>query len=221
MAQHAHAIRFAGSQLVHSRHVCAFFNSEDEAYKVLIPFIVDGFECGHKAVHLVNPGQRPAHLDRLRCEGIDTEEAEAVGQLDIRTNADVYLSDGRFDSDRMLAVFEKLASGHSDNGYPLSRIICQMDWAGDGRSDIVDLISFEARVNDVWSQHDDVVICIYDLAKFGGETVVDVLRTHPMVVVGGVLQENPFYVAPAQFLEELRERRVRRSEARDRGENHG
>jgi hypothetical protein len=42
-----------------------------------------------------------------------------------------------------------------------------------------------------------------------------------MVVVGGVLQENPFYVAPAQFLEELRERRARRSEARDRGENHG
>ena len=33
------------------------------------------------------------------------------------------------------------------------------------------------------------------------------MRTHPMVVVGGVLQENPFFVPPDEFLAELRERR--------------
>jgi hypothetical protein len=220
MGPHAHAILFAGSELTHSRHVCAFFNSEDEAYKVLAPFIVDGFECGHKAVHLVNPGQRARHLDRLRCEGIEPETAEAAGQLDVRTNTDVYLSDGRFDPERMLATFETLASGNSKDSFPLSRIVCHMDWAGDGRSEVADLISFEARVNDLWRKHDDVVICVYDLARFGGEAVVDVLRTHPMVVVGGVLQENPFYVAPAQFLEELRERRSKRSVDRDDGPSH-
>lgn len=28
-------------------------------------------------------------------------------------------------------------------------------------------------------------------------------RTHPMVLVGGTLQENPFFVPPEEFLEEL------------------
>jgi hypothetical protein len=37
-------IRFAGSQLAEARHVCAFFNSDDEEYRVLLPFIKDGFE---------------------------------------------------------------------------------------------------------------------------------------------------------------------------------
>jgi hypothetical protein len=47
---------------------------------------------------------------------------------------------------------------------------------------------------------------MYDLAKFGGEIVVDIMRTHPMIIIGGVLQENPFFVPPDEFLRELRER---------------
>ena len=39
---------------------------------------------------------------------------------------------------------------------------------------------------------------------------MDILRTHPMVVVGGKLRENPFFVPPEQFLAELRERSGRR-----------
>jgi hypothetical protein len=35
---------------------------------------------------------------------------------------------------------------------------------------------------------------------------MDIMRTHPMVVIGGILQENPFFVPPDQFLRELRER---------------
>ena len=202
------SIRFAGSELRRMRHVCAFFNSNDEAYRVLLPFIVDGFQCGHKAVHVVNPGERAAHLQRLEQAGIDTAAAEKSGQLDLRINTDAYLIDGRFDQDRMIDVFTQLAGGNAEDPYSLNRIVCHMDWAGEGRSHVENLIEFEARVNDLWCRHDDAVICVYDLAKFGGDVVVDILRSHPMVVIGGILQENPFFVPPAQFLAELRERRA-------------
>lgn len=36
---------------------------------------------------------------------------------------------------------------------------------------------------------------------------MDIMRTHPMVVIGGLLQANPFFVEPEQFLKELRARR--------------
>ena len=45
-----------------------------------------------------------------------------------------------------------------------------------------------------------------DLARFGADVVIDVLRTHPMVIIGGILQENPFFVPPDEFLRELQER---------------
>src|SRR3984893_8026400 len=204
-------IHIGGSQLAEMRHVCAFFNSDEEEYRVVLPFIKDGFECGDKAVHVVNPEQREDHLQRLTAVGIDTSATEQSGQLELRTNTEAYLRDGRFDQDRMLEVFEQLASGNAKGGFPLSRIVCHMDWAAEGRSYIDNLVEFESRVNDVWRRHDDAVICVYDLAKFGGDTVVDIMRTHPMIIIGGILQQNPFFVPPEEFLRELRERRARQT----------
>jgi hypothetical protein len=201
-------IPFAGSQLNETRHVCAFFNSDEEEYRVLLPFIKDGFACGDKAVHVVNPDQHREHLRRLTGAGIDTEAAQQRGQFELRTNTEAYLRDGRFDQNRMLEAFEQLASGNAKGGFPLSRIVCQMDWAAEGRAHVDDLVEFESRVNDLWRRHDDAVICVYDLAKFGGDTVVDIMRTHPMIIIGGMLHQNPFFVPPEEFLIELRERRA-------------
>jgi hypothetical protein len=52
------------------------------------------------------------------------------------------------------------------------------------------------------------VICTYDLTKFDGTVVVDIMRTHPAVILGGVLQENPFFVPPDTLLRELNARAV-------------
>lgn len=204
-------ISLAGSQLGEIRHVCAFFNSDEEEYRVLLPFIKDGLNCGDKAVHVLNPDQRQDHLQRLAAAGIDPERSQQSGQLELRVNTEVYLPDGRFDQDRMLRVFEQLASGNASGGFPLSRICCRMDWAVEDRSHVDDVIEFESRVNDVWRRHDDAVICTYHLGQFGGDAVIDIMRTHPMVIVGGILQHNPFFVPPDEFLREFRQRRAGRS----------
>jgi len=204
-------ISLAGSQLGEVRHVCALFNGDDEEYRVLLPFIKEGFECGDKAVHVVNPDQRHDHLQRLTTAGIDHAAAEQSGQFELKINTEAYLRDGRFDQDRMLEVFEQLASGNAKGGFPLSRICCRMDWAVEDRSYVDDLVEFESRVNDVWRRHDDAVICTYHLSKFGGDTVIDIMRTHPMIIIGGILYRNPFFVPPEVFLSELRERRAQRT----------
>ena len=208
MGKNLAPISLAGSQLSETRHVCAFFNSDEEEYRVLLPFIKDGFDCGHKAVHVINPGQHQSHLQRLAGAGIDPSTAERAGQLELRTNTEAYLRAGRFDPELMLKEFEGMASGNAKGEYPLSRIVCRMDWAAEAQSQIEDLVEFESRVNDVWRRHDDAVICTYYLSQFGGETVIDILRTHPMVIIGGILQENPFFIPPQEFLHEFRRRRA-------------
>lgn len=214
MKQVAVPIPFAGSHLGETRHVCAFFNSADEEYRVLLPFIKDGFKCGDKAVHVVGPDQRQGHLQRLAEAGIDATAAQQSGQFELRTNTETYLRDGRFDQDRMLEVFEQLASGNAKGGFPLSRIVCHMEWAAEGPSYLDNLVEFEARVNEVWRRHDDAVICVYDLAKFGGDAVVDIMQTHPMIIIGGILQQNPFFVPPEEFLRERRDRRAKQKTTR-------
>jgi hypothetical protein len=55
-------------------------------------------------------------------------------------------------------------------------------------------------------KYEGPVICTYDLTRFGVSVVMDALRTHPAVIIGGLLQENPFFVPPDQLLLEIRER---------------
>ena len=200
-------ISLAGSQLTEVRHVCAFFTDEEEEYRVLLPFIREGFVSGEKAVHVLNPGQRDDHVQRLAEAGIDATSAEQSGQLEIKINTEAYLREGRFDQDRMLATFEGLASGNAGGGFPFSRIVCRMDWVVGDRARLENVIEFESRVNDVWSRHDDAVICTYYLNQFSGDAVIDIMRTHPLVIIGGMLQQNPFFMPPKEFLNDFRSRR--------------
>ena len=50
--------------------------------------------------------------------------------------------------------------------------------------------------------------CAYDVMKFSADVVMDVLRTRLLVIVGGMLRENPFYVSPDEFLRELDPRKA-------------
>jgi hypothetical protein len=205
-------ISLAGSQLGDVRHVCAFFANDDEEYRVLLPFIREGLSYGDKAVHVINPEARQEHLQRLDEAGIDSTAPQQSGQLQIRINTEVYLRDGQFDQDRMLAAFEEMAaSARSAEGFPMSRIVCRMDWATGDQSRIQDVIEFESRVNDVWRRYDDAVICTYHLAQLSGDAVIDIMRTHPMVIIGGHLQQNPFFTRPEEFLHEFRGRRSGRT----------
>jgi hypothetical protein len=83
-----------------------------------------------------------------------------------------------------------------------------MEWALDARAGEAALLESEAKANHGRLRDDDPVICTYDLAKFGGGIVVDIMRTHPMIIIGGILHENPFFVPPDAFLQELRTRCV-------------
>jgi hypothetical protein len=207
MTTSATPVSLAGSVVHETRHVCAFFNDEQEQYRILLPFVKEGLERGDKAIHVVEADRSRDHLHRLALSGIDAEGAAVRGQLEVRTAAEVYLRDGRFDIDRMLAVFERLASGNGQHPFPRSRIICRMDWAA-GSPPLIDaVIEFESRVNDLWREHDDVVICTYPLDRLRGDAVLDILRTHPAVIIGGLLQRNPFFIPPHEFLPEIRRRR--------------
>jgi len=211
------SMQFAGGILGRQRHVCAFFNSTDEEHRVLRSFIKDGFDRGDKAFHLVDPELREEHLRRLTEAGINVQEAMDTGQLEVRPWQDGPLRGGRFDQDTWLASFEQVLQSGPAAGYAQTRFLAHMEWALVDLPGIEDLIEFETRVNYVVPKYEDMVICAYDLSKFGASVVMDALRTHPVVIVGGLLQENPFFVPPDQYLLEIRERRVDRRE-REHGE---
>lgn len=148
-------ITFAGARLGRSRHVCAFFNTPDEEYLVLLPFIREGFEHGEKAFHIVDPRLRADHMERLAAMGIDVETAQRRGQLEVRNWEDAYLRGGRFDQDAMLALIEKVLG---DETFPRTRLVAHMEWALQDRPGVDDLVEYEARLNYILPKYPDPVI---------------------------------------------------------------
>ncbi|MFC5513358.1 MEDS domain-containing protein [Massilia jejuensis] len=200
-------VNLAGSALTRSCHACAFFHTKEEEYQVLLPFIMEGFERGDRAFHIVGPGHRAEHLARLAREGVDTGAAEAQGTLEVLNWRETYLKDGRFDQDLMIETLLKMID--PDNAPPgkMSRNIANMEWALEDRSGMHDVVEYEARLNQALPAQHDPVVCTYDLSQFDASVVIDIMRTHPMVIIGGILQENPFFVPSGQMLEELQARR--------------
>lgn len=150
-------VHLAGSVLDRRRHVCAFFHSRDEEYRVLMPFIKEGFEHGDRAFHIVDPNHRSDHLDSLREAGIETGEAEAHGQLTVIPWEDAYLRGGHFDQNAMLALIEEVLTAGKELGFPLTRLVANMEWALEDRPGVDDIIEYETRLNYVLPKYDDAV----------------------------------------------------------------
>src|SRR6266404_2646480 len=193
------------------RHVCAFFNGLDEQYRVLRPFIKDGVDRGERALHIVDPEVRDEHLKRLGEAGVDVERSMASGQLTVRLWQDAYRREDRFDQDAMLAMIEEQLQSAAAGSRRI-RLMAQMEWSLIHKPDVDDLLEYETRLNYVLPRYDAPLICTYDLLTFSSSVAMNIMRTHPAAIIGGVLQENPFFVPPDQFLLEIRERR-RRPEA--------
>jgi len=212
MATIGRSVELAGVNLAGRNHVCAFFNTIDEEHRVLGSFYKDGLDRGEKAAHIVDPANREEHLKRLAGAGIHVQEMMDTGQLEVLPWTDAYVRDRRFDQDAMLATVEKLIQSGAAAGYPLTRLAGHhMDWLFLDKPATYNLVEYEARLNHVLSKYNDPVICNYDPSKFGATVAMDIMRTHPLVIMGGLLRENPFFVPPEQFLDEMRERRLART----------
>ena len=206
MDESTSAVRLPGAGARRFGHVCAFFHSREEEYRVLLPLAKEGFERGEKVFHIVDREHRPERMRRLEEVGISPAAARRPDQVEIRPWEEAYLRGGRFDKEAMLALLEETLRGAKADGFGQTRVWANMEWALGEFPGVEDLVEYETRLNHFLPRYDDLVVCAYDLTKFGAGVMMDVLRTHPLVILGGILQENPFFVPPDELLREIRER---------------
>ena len=82
----------------------------------------------------------------------------------------------------------------------------RMEWALGECPGVEELIEYESRMNGILAGYRDVVICAYDTTRFSAATILDVIRSHPAVIIGGKLMENSLYTPTDQLVEQLHAR---------------
>lgn len=181
-------------------HACAFVTGAPEEQELIDPFLIDGMQRGHKAVYIVDPRTREQHAQRL------TAESPAPGLLEVTTWNEAHLKGGSFDQERMMTALDDMIREHAERGCPPMRLVGQMGWVFSSPPGIEQLVAYEASVNEVLNRGRTPTICVYDVRRLSGSLMMDLLRAHPLAVMNGVVQENPFYTPAQELLEDLRRR---------------
>ena len=200
------SVRLFGENLDEGMHICTFFRTSAEKYRVLMPFIREGMEQGDRAFHIVDPSFRSDHTRRIAETGIDTARAEVEGQLEIIGWDEAYLRGGSFNPSEMLSLLPVLLNRGRTRGFPITRFIADVAWVLNNPGAVDRLLEYECRVNLALPKAGDIVICSYDLDQVDAAMVIAAMRTHPIVLIGGIVQRNPFYVPPEELLKELNQR---------------
>jgi hypothetical protein len=202
----------AGTQFTEHFHVCAFFNSKAEEYDVLLPFYAEAHGQGEKTLHLVNPNNVEKHKSKLIEYGINVRDLELSRQIEVLTWADSYIEkDGQFKRENMISKLSKVRNAAIEDGFPRLRVMGDMDWVFHEDMDFRSILSYEAEVNEYLTQNKQPAVCVYDISKLSGAMMMDLLRTHPLTLINGVVQENPFYTPAAELLQELNSRSAKYS----------
>ena len=183
-------IRLASGELRGLRHVCGLFSGAEETYAALLPFIADGLHVGQRAVHILGPAARAAHLERLTNAGLDIETALDTGQLEVATWDSTYLRGRRFDSVGMLLFLQKTLAEGRARGFAVTRWIGFMEWTLEPVPGVNDVVAFEAELDQYLRGRLDPVVCAYDLSRQAADLIVQVHGTHPIAVVGGRLSPD-------------------------------
>jgi hypothetical protein len=195
-----------GETLTGPLHICAFFDSREEQYEILLPWLKEGIDHKEEVLTILSSSLHNDHCSRLSQAGIRVEEALKNKQLKIEASESSYLQGDCFAAQRMFGIVEKAVIEAEKGPYGRFRACGDMEWALKNLPGTDELIEYEARLNFLTPNHDCSIICSYDINKFSGSAIADVLATHPFVIMNGKIHRNPHFIQPVEFLGKLLKR---------------
>ncbi|MEN2489343.1 MEDS domain-containing protein [Flavobacterium sp. B11] len=195
-----------GELLSAPMHICGFFDSREQQYEVIIPYILEGLEANDKVINILEGNRHGEHCRCLADNGISIAEKLSSGQLEVMASENSYIKDGEFAADKMYKMLEQTLLSASRAGYDSVRACGDMVWALKNLPGTDELLEYEARLNLLTPQHSVSLICMYDISSFSSNTLTDILLTHPYVIKDGKISKNPHYVEPLELLSSLSSR---------------
>lgn len=180
-------------------HICLIYETREEQLAAVIPFLRSGLERGEKCFYIVDENTPEIITAALKEDGVDTDAAVTSGALTILDPGKTYLKNGDFVPDRLIAYLKEAIDAAEAEGYTAFRVTGETTWALRPAKHLEPFIEYECRLNDFFPHQNIVAICQYNRRRFRPETLLHVIHTHPFVVHGDLICENPHYIPPEVF----------------------
>ncbi len=185
------------ADLTHGDHVLHIYNTPSEYLSILVGYIQQGLMRHEKVVYAAGAIAPETILKALEAACCDPRPYVERGQLIILPAESVYLPDGTFQAERMLQlVRDAIESAHAE-GYTAARLGGEMSWVLQHRPGTEQLLDYEAQLNQRLPRKAYLLLCQYQRQRFPADVLAEMLRTHPVVIVGEHVTRNGYYVPGA------------------------
>ena len=181
-------------------HFCSIYESPQEHYAVAIPFIRIGLDRGEKCIYIADDDTVGDVRQAMESEGIDVDRAIASKALVLATKEQAYLEHGSFHPDWMFTFWREATQLAMSEGFSALRATGETEWVLRGGRGLERWMEYESRLTHTLSESNCSALCQYNRRLFPPELILDVIRTHPMVVYGSTVCRNLYYVPPDEFL---------------------
>ena len=188
---------FGGATASAGAHIAHFYRGDSEQFSVLGPYIAEGLGREERCAVISSPETAQRFRAWLHAEGVDAAESERTGRL--------FLHPGEATRGDMQALFKQMVAQGKEAGYEVIRLAGDGGGALAGRTSVSEMLRWEALYDQIADGLPIIALCQFDLTRFGGDVVMDALRSHPLCVMGQVLVHNALHVDPADLLEEMAE----------------
>lgn len=184
-------------------HICGLYETPEERDEIVFGFLCKGFSSGD--LQLYCPVERSSEEFYNEFDAFCPECRKKLHDSDhinIMTASELYFPDGIFDPWHMDRALNGFFTNSQRNGKRNVRATAEMSWAVENIPGVEYLMAYEARLNYFVPGKPWISICMYNVAKFTGATIMNVLKTHPFTINGGIITQNPYFIHPDKWLAE-------------------
>lgn len=181
-------------------HLCLVYETQEQQLAAALPYLKAGLKRRERCLYITDENTAVTIEDALRQAGMDVDRCLQSGALMITGKQEAYLRQVRFDPDWMIGFLTQVTTQAAAEGFSELRVIGEMTWVLGTGTSADQLIEYENKVNRFVHDHDVRAVCQYRRDRFSPEVMLDVIRTHPVVVYGGIVCNNPYYVPPDELL---------------------
>lgn len=179
-------------------HVCAMYTGPTERDSILRTFLDAGLGAGHKCLIGLQDLDAPSIIRRLGMEA-DVDRCLASQQIHVLGADDPQFTPDDFSIPEMLAFWERTVSHATTQGYEVARLSAEAAWWGPQLPGGQALIAYESELNTFTATQPAAILCLYDLNDCTGGLVIELVKTHPLVMINQLVVKNPWYMSPEDY----------------------
>ena len=182
-------------------HICGLYETEKERDDIIFGFLQHGDMGGDLQLYV--PVERTKKDFREQYAKLFENCRQHIHDencFQLFSVKDLYYPDGVFSPVSMDEGLNNFFEESQKSGRRNIRATAEMVWALEAVPGTEHLMAYESRLNYFIENKPWISICLYNLTKFDGAIIMQVLRTHPYIISKGVITENPFYQDPDIWL---------------------